>query len=121
MARGRFIIYVHFGITWGVLEYPFVNRYWTLCVVNTNKILYKIIGTIRRGVDSAAEPPDSERSPSGVRADSARSPAAPPESARSPPESARIVLSPFGIHFGGAPPDSERSPAAPPRSPLRDG
>ena len=81
-------------------------------------------------MESAAEPPTSPpESASGVESATGlvrgghstgpprrtlKSAWSPLESARSPPESARIVLSPFGIHFGGAPPDSARSP-------LRDG
>ena len=101
-------------------------------------------------MESAAEPPTSPpESASGVesasglvrgghstgpprsRSESAADFKFRSESAGVRSESAGIVLSPNGIHFGGAPPESARSPAAPlesarspaapPRSPLRDG
>ena len=88
----------------------------------------------KSAVESAAEPPTSPpESASGVefatglvrgghstgpprsRSESAADFKVRLESAGVRSESARIVLSPFGIHFGGAPPDSARSPAAPRR------
>ena len=58
------------------------------------------MGTIRRGVDSAAEPPDSERTPLGVR-----------RLRRSPAERRQNVFRMDSKLFWRTPADSERTPA----------
>ena len=64
------------------------------------KFLNPDYGTIRRGVDSAAEPPDSERTP-----------AEPPDSARSPAERRQNIFRMDSKLFLRTPADSERTPA----------